>query len=126
MLVFATTFTEETIGYILSFNIFFLLLAIGFRILALILWGLRIVLMSRSLGYRVGLLYSLNMVLAGLLAGTITPGQAGGEPVRVHELFRAGVKIGDATDPSVSAIITFLANPKKKKKTPRLIFCQLR
>ncbi|WP_281267953.1 flippase-like domain-containing protein [Methanospirillum stamsii] len=97
VLVFATTFTEETIGYILSFNIFFLLLAIGFRILALILWGLRIVLMSRSLGYRVGLLYSLNMVLAGLLAGTITPGQAGGEPVRVHELFRAGVKIGDAT-----------------------------
>jgi len=53
--------------------------------------------MSRSLGYRVGLLYSLNMVLAGLLAGTITPGQAGGEPVRVHELFRAGVKVGDAT-----------------------------
>ncbi|MDP3563721.1 MAG: flippase-like domain-containing protein, partial [Methanoregula sp.] len=31
------------------------------------------------------------------LAGTITPGQAGGEPVRVHELYRAGVKIGDAT-----------------------------
>jgi uncharacterized protein (TIRG00374 family) len=36
------------------------------------------------------------MVLAGLLAGTITPGQAGGEPVRVHELFRSGVKLGDA------------------------------
>lgn len=97
ILVFATTFTEETIQYILSFNIFFLLLAIGFRFLALLLWGFRIVLMSRSLGYRVGLLYSLNMVLAGLLAGTITPGQAGGEPVRVHELYKAGVKVGDAT-----------------------------
>lgn len=97
IVVFGATFTEETIGYILSFNILFLILAIGFRILALILWGIRIVLMSRSLGYQVGFFYSLNMVLAGLLAGTITPGQAGGEPVRVHELYRAGVKVGDAT-----------------------------
>ena len=84
-IVFGATFTEETIQYILSFNLIFLILAIGFRILALALWGLRIVLMSRSLGYHVGFFYSLNMVLAGLLAGTITPGQAGGEPVRVHE-----------------------------------------
>jgi len=97
IIVFGATFTEETIGYILSFNLLFLILAIGFRILALALWGLRIVLMSRSLGYQVGFFYSLNMVLAGLLAGTITPGQAGGEPVRVHELYRAGVKVGDAT-----------------------------
>lgn len=96
-IVFGATFTEETIQYILSFNLIFLILAIGFRILALALWGLRIVLMSRSLGYHVGFFYSLNMVLAGLLAGTITPGQAGGEPVRVHELYRTGVKVGDAT-----------------------------
>ncbi|PKL59797.1 MAG: lysylphosphatidylglycerol synthetase, partial [Methanomicrobiales archaeon HGW-Methanomicrobiales-4] len=40
--VFVTTFTEETITYILSFNLFFLVLAIVFRILALILWGVRI------------------------------------------------------------------------------------
>ncbi|PKL59273.1 MAG: lysylphosphatidylglycerol synthetase, partial [Methanomicrobiales archaeon HGW-Methanomicrobiales-4] len=52
---------------------------------------------SRSLGYQVRLSYAVNMVLAGLLAGTITPGQAGGEPVRVHELYKAGVKVGDAS-----------------------------
>ena len=52
--------------------------------------------MSGSLGYRVPLPHCVNMVLAGLLAGTITPGQAGGEPVRVHELYRSGVKLGDA------------------------------
>lgn len=97
IIVFWATFTEETIEYILSFNILFLLLAIGFRILALALWGVRIVILSRSLGYQVGYFHSLNMVLAGLLAGTMTPGQAGGEPVRIHELYRAGVKIGDAT-----------------------------
>lgn len=97
VIVFWITFTDETIEYILSFNILFLLLAIGFRLLALGLWGVRIVLLSRSLGYPVSLLHSLNMVLAGLLAGTMTPGQAGGEPVRVHELYRAGLKVGDAT-----------------------------
>ena len=37
------------------------------------------------------------MLVANLLAGAITPGQAGGEPVRIHELYRADVKIGDAT-----------------------------
>ena len=97
VIIFATTFNQETIGYILSFNLVFLVLAILCRLLALVLWGIRIQLMSGSLGYRVNLPYCVNMVLAGLLAGTITPGQAGGEPVRVHELYRAGVKIGDAT-----------------------------
>lgn len=95
-IVFATTFNEETIGYILKFNVFFLLLAIAFRLIALGIWGLRIQVMSGSLGYRVPLPHCMNMVLAGLLAGTITPGQAGGEPVRVHELYRSGVKLGDA------------------------------
>ncbi|MDO9034177.1 MAG: flippase-like domain-containing protein [Methanoregula sp.] len=97
IIIFATTFNQETIGYILSFNLIFLGLAILFRLLALGLWGVRIQLMSGSLGYRVKLPYCVNMVLAGLLAGTITPGGSGGEPVRVHELYRAGVKIGDAT-----------------------------
>jgi glycosyltransferase 2 family protein len=96
VIIFATTFNEETIGYILSFNLFFLFLAIAFRLLALVIWGIRIQVMSGSLGYRVPLPHCINMVLAGLLAGTITPGQAGGEPLRVHELYRSGVKIGDA------------------------------
>ena len=96
-IVFVTTFTKETVGYILAFNLCFLALAIGFRILALIFWGVRIQVLSRALGYRVNLPPAVNMVLAGLLAGTITPGQVGNDPVRVHELYRAGVKIGDAT-----------------------------
>ena len=59
----------------------FFFLAIIFRLLALVIWGLRIQVMSGSLGYHVPLPHCVNMVLAGLLAGTITPGQAGGEPV---------------------------------------------
>jgi uncharacterized protein (TIRG00374 family) len=97
LIIFATTFNQDTVGYILSFNLLFLGLAILFRVLALVLWGLRIRLMSAAVGYTVGFFHCVNMVLAGLLAGTITPGQAGGEPVRVHELYRSGVPIGDAT-----------------------------
>ncbi len=96
IIIFVTTFNEETIGYILNFNLLFLFLAITFRLIALVIWGVRIQVMSGSLGYRVPLPHCINMVLAGLLAGTITPGQAGGEPLRVHELYRSGVKIGDA------------------------------
>ena len=96
IIVFATTFNQETIGYILNFNLVFLFLAIAFRLIALLIWGIRIQVMTGSLGYRVPLPHCVNMVLAGLLAGTITPGQAGGEPVRLHELYRSGVKLGDA------------------------------
>ncbi|MEN6395370.1 MAG: flippase-like domain-containing protein [Methanoregula sp.] len=96
VVIFATTFNEETIGYILAFNIVFLGLAILFRLLALVIWGMRIRVMSAALGYRVRLSYCVNMVLAGLLAGTITPGQVGNDPVRVHELYRDGVRMGDA------------------------------
>ncbi|MBP1929619.1 uncharacterized protein (TIRG00374 family) [Methanolinea mesophila] len=96
VIVFVTTFNEQTLRYILTFNVVFLFLAISFRLLALVFWGLRIQLMSRSLGYRVPLPHCVNMVLAGLLVGTITPGSAGGEPLRAHELYRSGVKLGDA------------------------------
>lgn len=95
--IIVTTFNAETIASLLAINVFFLVLAVICRLIALVLWGVRISVMSRSLGHRVGLLYCINMVLASLLAGTITPGQAGGEPVRVHQLFRAGVSVGDAS-----------------------------
>jgi uncharacterized protein (TIRG00374 family) len=96
IIIFVTTFNEETIGYILHFSVLFLLLAVTFRLIALLFWSLRIRVMSKSLGYQVKLSHCLNMILAGLFAGTITPGQSGGEPVRVHELYRHGVKLGDA------------------------------
>jgi hypothetical protein len=60
-------------------------------------WALRIQKMTGSLGYRIGFFYSLNLVFANLLLAAITPSQAGGEPVRIHELYRADVPLGDAT-----------------------------
>jgi uncharacterized protein (TIRG00374 family) len=95
--VMITTYDKNTLNYLLHFNTYYLLLAIGLRTSSLVFWALRIQKMAKSLGYKIPFLYSLNLVMANLLAGAITPGQTGGEPVRVHELYRADVKVGDAT-----------------------------
>lgn len=97
LIVIFSTVDENTLSYLQQVNIWFLLAAFGFRLLSFALWALRIKLMAHSLGYNVGFLYCFNMVIANLLIAAITPGQAGGEPVRIHELYKAGVQIGDAT-----------------------------
>lgn len=95
--VFAATFNVDTLYAILRINILFLLGAIALRIVSLVFWALRLKVMTRSLGYDVNLRYLFNTVLVNLFAGAVTPGQAGGDPVRVHELYKASVKVGDAT-----------------------------
>ena len=95
--VLITTSDKNILNYLLHFNPYYLLLAMGLRTGSLVFWALRIQKMAESLGYKIPFLYSFNLVMANLLAGAITPGQTGGEPVRVHELYRADVKVGDAT-----------------------------
>jgi len=97
VVVLAFTINDETISSLEKINPVFLLAAFLFHILTMCFWAWRIQLMSRSLGYRIGFFYSLNLVFANLLAAAITPAQAGGEPVRIHELYRADVPLGDAT-----------------------------
>lgn len=96
-LVLSFTVTEKTFEYLRRLNPLFLLLAIVFHFLAYGFWAMRIRTMAGSLGHRVGFGYCLNLVMANLLAGAITPAQAGGEPVRIHQLYRNGVPLGDAT-----------------------------
>jgi glycosyltransferase 2 family protein len=91
------TINEKTITYIKEINPLFLLLAFMTHVLTMCFWALRVQKMTGSLGYRIGFFYSLNLVFANLLAAAITPAQAGGEPVRIHELYKADVPLGDAT-----------------------------
>ncbi|HIJ06862.1 MAG: hypothetical protein XE11_0421 [Methanomicrobiales archaeon 53_19] len=91
------TFDESTIVALKNLSPFILLLALTIHVIALVCWALRIKVMAYSLGYRVGLFHCINLVFANLFLAGITPSQAGGEPVRVHELYRANVKLGDAT-----------------------------
>jgi len=97
VLVLSFTVTDQTFEYLRRLNPVFLLLAIVFHFLAYGFWALRIQKMAASLGHRVEFSYCLNLVMANLLAGAITPAQAGGEPVRIHQLYRHGVPLGDAT-----------------------------
>jgi uncharacterized protein (TIRG00374 family) len=91
------TVDETTIEYLSRVNPLFLLLALLMHVAALGFWALRIQKMAASLGYRVSFKHCLNLVFANMLVAAITPSQAGGEPVRIHELYRADVKLGDAT-----------------------------
>ncbi|MDD3573817.1 YbhN family protein [Methanospirillum sp.] len=95
--ILATTFNEDTILYLSQINILFLFIAIGLRFVSFSLWAARIKVMAASLGYHVKYSHCYNMVVANLLIGAITPGQAGGEPVRIHELYKAAMPLGDAT-----------------------------
>ena len=91
------TINENTITYIKKINPLFLILAFLTHILTMCFWAMRVKKMSGSLGYPIKFFYSLNLVFANLLAAAITPAQAGGEPVRIHGLYKANVPLGDAT-----------------------------
>jgi hypothetical protein len=91
------TINENTLQYLKQINPLFLLLAFLTHILTMCFWAWRVKKMSGSLGYKIGFFYSLNLVFANLLAAAVTPAQAGGEPVRIHELYKAKVPLGDAT-----------------------------
>jgi len=97
IIILYLTINENTLQYLRQVNPLFLLLAFLTHILTMCFWALRVQKMSGSLGYRIGFLYSLNLVFANLLAAAMTPAQAGGEPVRIHELYKANVPLGDAT-----------------------------
>ncbi len=97
VIILALTINENTLTYLNEINPFFLILAFLTHLLTMCFWAWRVQKMTGSLGYRIGFFYSLNLVFANLLAAAITPAQAGGEPVRIHELYKADVPLGDAT-----------------------------
>lgn len=97
LIVVLLTFNEDTIIAIQQLNPLYLLLAFMIHMLAMCFWAARIVVMCRSLGYKVPFGHSLNMVCAGQLVAAITPSQIGGEPVRIHELYKANMPVADAT-----------------------------
>jgi uncharacterized protein (TIRG00374 family) len=97
IIILYLTINENTLRYLRQANPVYLLLAFLTHILTMCFWAGRIQKMSGSLGYRIGFFYSLNLVFANLLAAAVTPAQAGGEPVRIHELYKADVPLGDAT-----------------------------
>lgn len=97
VIILFSTFNEETIEYLKHFNIIFLALAIGLRFVSFGLWAQRIKYLCQALGQQVTFKTCFLAVIANLLVAAITPSSAGGEPVRIHELYKSGMKVGDAT-----------------------------
>jgi uncharacterized protein (TIRG00374 family) len=91
------TVDEKTFEYIRQLSPVYLFLAFVLHVISLAFWALRIQFMAKNLGYHVPFRYCFNLILANLFVGAITPAQAGGEPVRIHQLYRAGVPVGDST-----------------------------
>lgn len=97
IIILYLTINENTLTYLQQVNPWYLLLAFMTHLLTMCFWAWRVQKMTGSLGYRIGFFYSLNLVFANLLAAAVTPAQTGGEPVRIHELYKADVPLGDAT-----------------------------
>ncbi len=95
--VLALTVDEATYAALGRLDLRWLGVALLSHGAALLCWAGRIRVLSAGLGYRVPYRTCVPIVLANVLAASVTPSSAGGEPVRVHELYRAGVRAGDAT-----------------------------
>ncbi|HOT94070.1 MAG TPA: flippase-like domain-containing protein [Methanoregulaceae archaeon] len=95
--VLAITVDEATFSVLERLDRRWLGVALLSHAVALACWTGRLRLLSQGLGYRVPCRACGRIVLANVLAAAVTPSSAGGEPVRVHELYRAGLRPGDAT-----------------------------
>ncbi len=91
------TIDAETLTALKSCMPAFLILSLAMHVVSLFFWALRIKLMCRSLGYKIRFFHCLNLVCSNTFIASITPSQIGGEPVRVYELTKAGMRGGDAT-----------------------------
>ncbi|WP_292518724.1 flippase-like domain-containing protein [Methanoculleus sp.] len=92
----AATITPETWAYLGEVNVTALLLPVGLRAGAIFCRILRLGILCRGLGYTVPFRSVMTAQFLSLFAGSLTPGQVGGEPVRIHRLSRAGLAVGDA------------------------------
>ena len=93
----AVTFTPETRAYLGRVSIAAILLALGFQAASCLCRVVRLRVLCRGLGYTVPFPALTLTLFLSLFAGSITPGQVGGEPVRIHRLSLSGLAVGDAT-----------------------------
>jgi len=91
------TFSEETLRALGEIKVEFFFLSLLMHITALFIWGLRINVLSRTLGFRIEFRRALEIVTSSIFMAAITPSHAGGEPVRIALLTRCGLSPGDSS-----------------------------
>ncbi|HJJ47577.1 MAG TPA: flippase-like domain-containing protein [Methanocorpusculum sp.] len=97
VVLFITFDPESTFEALQKANPWIIVLAFAMHVVSLLFWALRIKLMCRSLGYKIGFGHTFRLVCSNMFIASVTPSQVGGEPVRVYEIHKAGVPAGDAT-----------------------------
>jgi glycosyltransferase 2 family protein len=96
-LVVCLTFNADTIEALKKIKLKYILLAALFHIFSYFIWGARTRALSNALGYRINYFKIVEIIISSVFAAAITPSSAGGEPVRMHMLYRNGIPLGKAT-----------------------------
>jgi uncharacterized protein (TIRG00374 family) len=91
------TISTSTIYSLISINPIFLFSAIFFQLISWLIWGVRLKIMSETIGGRIKLKDAVAIVLSNLFAASITPAHAGGEITRIQLLRRYNLSTGDAS-----------------------------
>jgi uncharacterized protein (TIRG00374 family) len=86
----------KTISSLPPIYLVFFLTALGFHLLSLVFWALRIKYLASVNGQKITFMQSLLTVVSSLFAATLTPGYIGGEPVRIKKLSDYGMNPGSS------------------------------
>lgn len=96
-IIISGTYSKDTLKELLTIDPIYILIAIGLHLIYWFSWGGRIKVLAKSLGHKITYKDSMNIVMLNVLAASVTPSNAGGEPVRIKLLNDLGIRGGDAT-----------------------------
>ena len=97
VLVLVLTVDSKTIDAIMGVKYEYMVAAAALHAFSYLIWGMRTKFMCQALGYDIGALKAVEIVISSTLAAAVTPSSAGGEPVRIHLLHRSEMPVGRAT-----------------------------
>ncbi len=110
------TFNSETFEALRKIRLEYFLAAALSHILFYIIWSLRTQSLCKSLGYKISLMKSTEIIVSSTFVAAITPSSAGGELLRVPLLNKNGIPLGKATaivvgERLLDALFIFLCLP---------------
>lgn len=91
------TLDKTTAAVIREIRPEYMLAALIIHILSFVVWGMRIKVMSAALGHKINLLKASGIVVSGTFVAALTPASIGGEPLRIHLLWKDKMPLGQAT-----------------------------
>jgi uncharacterized protein (TIRG00374 family) len=95
--IFIFTQDKTTIAVIREIRPGYILAALVIHIFSFVVWGMRVRVMSFTLGHKINLLKASEIVVSGTFVAALTPSSIGGEPFRIHLLRQDKMPLGQAT-----------------------------